>query len=334
MLDCIFTIDYEIYGNGEGSLKDLVYDPTQRLMNLFDSFNKKFVAFVEAVELQQMDRFSSDPAIALVKEQIKDLHRGGFEIGLHIHPQWFRATFRDAAWILDDREYNMCVLGKKRIAEIVNEALSFIRNVLNDPRFTPVSFRAGNWLLQPTEQASIVLADAGIKIDSSVFKGGLQHYRKLDYRQALKNGFYWNFSRDVTTPTLEAPLIEVPIHTKMVPFWKMATKKRVSLQNKAPARGFGTTWKNKWCRLLDLVRPLYPLKFDFCRMTLDEMIGMMDELIRLDRFNPQSYKPIVLIGHSKDLDDFETVQAFLSFLSEKNISISTFNEVEKRVAAS
>ena len=27
MIECIFTIDYEIYGNGEGSLQQLVYEP-------------------------------------------------------------------------------------------------------------------------------------------------------------------------------------------------------------------------------------------------------------------------------------------------------------------
>ena len=35
MIECIFTIDYEIYGNGQGSLKELVYDPMERLLAIF-----------------------------------------------------------------------------------------------------------------------------------------------------------------------------------------------------------------------------------------------------------------------------------------------------------
>ena len=31
MIECIFTIDYEIYGNGEGSLKELVFEPASVL---------------------------------------------------------------------------------------------------------------------------------------------------------------------------------------------------------------------------------------------------------------------------------------------------------------
>ena len=51
MIKLIFTLDYEIFGNGEGSLKELVYEPTQNLINLFNEYNYNFVNFVEAAEL-------------------------------------------------------------------------------------------------------------------------------------------------------------------------------------------------------------------------------------------------------------------------------------------
>ena len=35
MIESIFTIDYEIYGNGEGSLKEHVYEPAEKLMAVF-----------------------------------------------------------------------------------------------------------------------------------------------------------------------------------------------------------------------------------------------------------------------------------------------------------
>ena len=61
MIERIFTIDYEIYGNGEGSLKELVYDPAQELKTLFDQAEAKFVVFVEAAELQKMDGSGQTP---------------------------------------------------------------------------------------------------------------------------------------------------------------------------------------------------------------------------------------------------------------------------------
>ena len=51
MIECIFTIDYEIYGNGEGSLQELVYEPAQRLMVVFEEWDARFVNFVEVAEL-------------------------------------------------------------------------------------------------------------------------------------------------------------------------------------------------------------------------------------------------------------------------------------------
>jgi len=45
MIECIFTIDYEIYGNGEGSLKEHVYKPAEKLMAIFRERNVRFVSF-------------------------------------------------------------------------------------------------------------------------------------------------------------------------------------------------------------------------------------------------------------------------------------------------
>ena len=36
MIECIFTIDYEIYGNGQGLLRDQVYEPARKLKEVFD----------------------------------------------------------------------------------------------------------------------------------------------------------------------------------------------------------------------------------------------------------------------------------------------------------
>ncbi len=325
MIDIIFTIDYEIYGDGSGPLKELVYEPAQRLKDLFQSYNARFVAFVEIAEFRKIHAFRTDPAIDLVTRQIHDLHRDGFEIGLHLHPQWSNARFVDGRWLLDSSEYNLCSLPKKRIAEIVDESLAFLRQVVEQPDLTPLSFRAGNWLFQPTERAASVLLERGIKIDSSVFKGGLQRNHGLDYRRALKNDFYWRFNCDVNVPDPAGMWIEVPIYSDMVPFWRMITRKRLSLPNTYEQSN--RKFDERVTRALDLARFLYPLKLDFCRMTFGELTSMVDRIIRQDREDPESYRPLVAIGHSKDLWDFETVDSFLSFLKSRQINVSTFSEI-------
>ena len=51
MIECIFTLDYEIYGDGTGSLKELVYEPAEQLKAIFRKWNACFVNFVDVAEL-------------------------------------------------------------------------------------------------------------------------------------------------------------------------------------------------------------------------------------------------------------------------------------------
>ena len=126
MIEFVFTIDYEIYGNGTGLLKDLVYEPAKRLRELFRTWNVRFVAFVEVAELEKIEIFGADPAIDLVKRQVLEFYRDGCEIGLHLHPQWCNARYEKGAWILDYREYNLCTLPRNRISEVVDGSLAYL----------------------------------------------------------------------------------------------------------------------------------------------------------------------------------------------------------------
>lgn len=329
MIDCIFTIDYEIYGNGEGELRELVYEPTQRLMATFNEFNAKFVAFVEAAELDRIEEKKTDSAIAAVQEQVRELYMQGFEIGLHLHPQWYNGQYENGKWLLDDNEYNLCTLREEKIGHMVERSIGYLRRVVDNPYYRPLSFRAGNWLFQPTATAAAILSRNGIKIDSSVFKGGLQREHNLDYRRALKNGYYWSFLNDVNEPDQSGPWIEIPVYAEMVPFWKMLTSKRVGMQGRG---GYGgRSVRQKLNRCLDFSRLRYPLKLDFCRMTLEELKSMMGRVIRNDQQDPQQYRPVVAIGHSKDLIDLETVKSFLSFLGLNGVAVATFADVYPRV---
>ena len=325
MIECICTIDYEIYGNGEGSLRELVYEPAKRLRTIFQKWNAHFVAFVEIAEIEMIEAKATDPAIDLVKQQIQEFYREGFELGLHLHPQWYNARRENEGWKLDYSEYNLCTLPRERIVKIVDRSIAYFRRILGVADYTPLAFRAGNWLFKPTQPAACVLADRGIKIDSSVFKGGLQHQHRLDYRRSLKNGYYWRFKDNVNLSDSKGTLLELPIRTQMVPFWKMLTTKRINLQQKGTSAA--QNGKRRLNRFMDFLRFRYPLKFDFCRMTLLELTHMVDTIIREDQQEPTSYRPIVSIGHTKDLVDFETVEKFLSYLEQKGIRISTFQKV-------
>ncbi|MCK7480570.1 MAG: hypothetical protein M0C28_27565 [Candidatus Moduliflexus flocculans] len=56
MIECVFTVDYEIYGNGRGSSGMLVYEPAEKLRGLyFGEHNARFVVFPDVAELEMID---------------------------------------------------------------------------------------------------------------------------------------------------------------------------------------------------------------------------------------------------------------------------------------
>jgi hypothetical protein len=136
MIDFLFTIDYEIYGNGTGTLEEHVHEPARKLLEILRKQNAKMVIYVEPLELEKIEEYGTDRAIGQVRNQIKEAFAQSFEIGLHLHPQWFNAVHKNGRWLLDYSEYNVCKLPRERIARIFDRAISYLRAVLDQPDLT------------------------------------------------------------------------------------------------------------------------------------------------------------------------------------------------------
>lgn len=324
MIECIVTLDYEIYGNGQGSLRDLVLDPTRRLAELFQEFGAPFVVFAEALEFARMEETQSDPDIAQVRDQLRELRAAGHEIALHLHPWWANARYEDGHWRLDWSERNICALEPDRVEAIVQGAICYLRDALDDPSFTPLSFRSGLWLMQPTAVIANVLARHGIRVDSSVFKGGRVHSLGLDYRPALSNRGSWRFTADVNVPEPQGKLWEIPIHAQMVPFWQMLGRKRMKLQRRVPSGNQGKPLSRRW---RDFFRFRYPRKLDFCRMTFEEMREAISGALDEGNSRRGERRLIVAIGHSKDVVDSGAIRGLLDFLQQRAVAVTTFSRV-------
>ena len=65
-------------------------------------------------------------------------------------------------------------------------------------------------------------------------------------------------------------------------------------------------------------------------MTLGEMTTMLDRVQQADRETPGQFKPLVAIGHTKDLVDIAPIDAFLSLLEVRGIAVSSLEGVHAR----
>jgi hypothetical protein len=324
MIECIFTLDYEIFGSGKGSLTEHILAPAERLRKLFRAAGQRFVLFPEVAELESIATASADPGVGSVAEQVRSFHEQGFEVGLHFHPWWYNARREGGEWILDHSEYNLCALPPARIATLIDRGLRFLRGLVGDPGFTPLSYRAGHLLLQPATHVVDVLASRGIVVDSSVYKGGMWRQHGLDYRPALKNGYFWRFETDPNVIAPDGRMLEVPIYTEMVPTWRMLTGKRVGLERRSAA--VSRSARRVMDRLRD-VRLYRAAKFDYCVLSFDEMKAMIDVVRREDEGDPAALRPLVAIGHTKDLVDLDTVERVLGYLEQLHIPVKGFGGV-------
>ena len=326
----IFTIDYELFGNGAGNLIDHVIQPTKTLKKIFDTYDSTFVIFFEAAEFKKISEFQTDKNIRVIENQVYSLYQDDYEIALHIHPQWFNAVYRGNNWILDFDEYNLSNLNEEKINNYLNQSLNYLRKIIKNKDYLPLAYRAGGWLIQPSEIISNVLFNNGIKIDSSVFKGGRQLYRGFNFIPSIKNPYWWKFNNNVNKPEINGKLFEIPIYTRMVPFWEMYSSKRRKIikENNMNKRyiDYSKSIKETLFNYFDMLRLFYPKKLDFSKMTFSELKFELDNIINKDMKSYEEYKPIVLIGHTKNLNDFDTIIKTLDYLKSKGINVGTFHD--------
>jgi hypothetical protein len=114
----------------------------------------------------------------------------------------------------------------------------------------------------------------------------------------------------------------------MVYFWKMYSPKRKKIHEEMNKR---KNLKYQLLSKLEKIKIKYPKKFDFTKMTFSEMKEMIDNIIRIDKDSSNILKPVVLIGHTKNLFDYKTIDKFLKYTIENNITVTTFREVIKEI---
>ena len=135
----VISVDYEIFGNGEGDVRQHIVDPTERMARLCEKYGAVLTVFFEVEEYLAFEKFRDalvkhlgyDPA-ALVRQQIIALARAGHDIQLHLHPQWHRADFRDGKWILqgDKRTVDSLFGTQEETTQYIAERQAVIEKML------------------------------------------------------------------------------------------------------------------------------------------------------------------------------------------------------------
>jgi hypothetical protein len=349
MLGPIFTLDYEIHGNGDGCPMDLMVEPTGRMLDLFDRYGAKLTIMADIAEILKFSEYKNqygrdDYHYDAVTDQLRDAIRRGHDVQLHIHSSFFKARYDQGRWVQDWSEYNFAGLSPERLREVVALGKGFLESLLQpiDPGYKCYVFRAANWSMSPSRNVVRALVESGIRIDTSVFKYG--HRRGLvnfDYSNAFSRLVPWKVDEnDICTASEVGRLVEFPIYCENRWLGAFFTPQRLqraymTRQHRVAnsAGGAPETAAQSKPRHNGEKRLLrrHAWKADFNQCSGRQLIGALRRAEAQCGPSP-SRIPFVLIGHSKSFTRFNgwSLRSFLAFVREQpeRFWFAKFNDFE------
>lgn len=342
MYDVIFTSDYEIHGSGMGSPRDLLVEPTTRMLDQLDRYGAKVTIMADAGELLKFEEWYRVCGYDQfhwrdIAEQLRRAVRTGHDVQLHIHSSYFNATWEEEEgyWAQDWSEYDLARLPYARLRHMISAGKRLLEETCRvaKPDYECFAFRAANWSMHPSPNIVRALLDEGFRIDSSVWKYGVyDDLVRFDYSDAHDDLVPWPVdARDVCRRDPDGSLFELPIYTEQQRLWTFVTANRLHRMiaqqlNPLPSpdvmSGSTTTAAKRSLaeKLLTKASMLFrkhPWKMDFNQCTGKQLIEGLKRVE--ERYgHPETRLPFVLIGHSKSFTrhNERVLRPFLEYVAD------------------
>ncbi len=320
MLRILFTLDYEIHGNGDGHPQDLMIGPTNRLLRLCDEYGAKLTIMADVAEILKFKHYKDtngrdDYCYDAIVEQLRRAIKGGHDVQLHIHSSYFNARHDNGCWVQDWSEYNFACLPYERMDWMVRTGKEFLETLLRptDPGYRCMAFRAANWSVSPSPRVVRVLVQNGIEIDTSVFKYGRRKgIVTFDYSRAYSPIVPWRAKEDDICDRDDASrLWELPIYSEKRWIGAFLTSSRIfrvltSLRHRLRGTASGIipqnahaaphSWNKAW---IASVLQKHAWKADFNQCGSKQLINTLHRASSKYDLRKDVLLPFVLIGHSK-----------------------------------
>ena len=329
------TFDYELFlGKETGTVENSLLRPTERYVALADSCQKKqvkFVFFVDTLYLLKLKEFSrTSPQLLTdyqsITKQLKDLVSKGHDAQLHLHPQWFYASYNDdnAKWDLDFEHYKLSDCPLPDVEKMLKESLEELEQITG---YRPTAFRAGGYCFPTDPEYVELFRKYGVVEDSSVRMGvkAVGKYQSYDY--STVTGFYsYRFSGSITQKDDSGVFTEYPISViKVNPVRYFAQTIRARRKHAAQLRvmgdgkGVGTTLPRSQRWLQTIKRFFNPV---YMSASVDSTNAMWLNEVYEQAMKAKS-DTMVIIGHPKNCTDFG-LKGLEEFVRNRTCNYATF----------
>lgn len=227
-MNIFITYDYELFfGEPTGTVENCIIKPTNFLREIAKRTGARFVFFIDTGYLKKLDEYKDRfPLVKkeydLVFEQIQALVAEGHDCQLHIHPHWEDTIHNGKAWVMNTDRYKLDDFSDKDIHRIITTYRDTLQNWTGKRVH---SYRAGGWCLQPFKRIEESFKANDIKIDSTVFPGGM--FTAGNYYYDFKNApdlSKWKFQDELCHPADNGDFWEYPISSynyNPLFFWRL-----------------------------------------------------------------------------------------------------------------
>jgi hypothetical protein len=342
----ILSVDYEIFGNGSGDVRQHIIEPTYRMAEACQRHGVPLTVFFEAEEYVAFQKFSKeltrnlgyDPA-TLIRDQIRNLVRQGHDVQLHLHPEWHGADYRDGQWILrpDKKTVDSLFQTQAEVDEYIAERKGLIEEISAEAGSSRKvrTYRAGAFSAQPGQKLLAALAKNGFILESSVVKGLHSVAQGFDYRSAPSGQGPWRIKDDVAQEHPAGPLWEYPIYSVMGRRFNQLTISRLR------AKFSKNVPKNKQkemiaqldlrtgnpVKVLQFLWQSIPIKLDFHNLSARQLLAWIRSAPKATQGHPDV---LVLIGHTKEhLDDGCFERLLTGVAREPGMRIISFDDLAR-----
>jgi len=238
------TFDYELFlGRNHVSAQDVLATPTAHLLAELREAEIEATFFIDLTYLLRIKEvLQTQNSASLKKEQqdilnnIGQMIQQGHELGIHFHPHWKDAIYKDGVWVFDSfKNYALHNLTDKEREELFSSGIRMFEELYEreeTPLPSRLSFRAGGWCIHPFAQLRELFLRHGIAVDSSVtvpfiptpyfYQGEIPTPKKQ-----LREKTAWRFSADPLVEDTRGDFLEIPIDTcfsTLADLWRAQTK--------------------------------------------------------------------------------------------------------------
>ena len=334
----IITTDYEIFGNGSGSVPHCMIEPTRNMARALEEVGGRLTVFFEVCEYwafkqeYEKGRLKENWA-GLIEEQLRGLVARGHDVQLHFHPQWLNYRFDGLSWHLDYSLWRLSALpftseqSEFSLEELFAQGKATLENILRRaaPDYHCNVFRAGAWSIQPEEEVVRAMTKFEFKVDSTVAPGLCfqDEHTYYDFSNAPEFAS-WTFSKKVTEPDSSHPLIkEIPIFTANVPLAKNLWWQFLKLKRNIPFKPEGckgsalaSAGKSKWEKLLGILRSNRQMLTIGDGLPAETMIYLTKKALKIAEKEDRKM-PVVAISHPKTFANLRECEYYLDWFKRQ-----------------